>query len=258
MIQEIADPGPFDLRKGSKGVGVLFVHGFTASAAELRPMAQAVAESAGWRCSALLLPGHGTRIADMQGVNGSAWVAAVESAYQELSQECEKVLVVGLSLGAVLACHLAIRRQKDPKLRGLILLAPAFGVTGAREIGIRAGRLVRSLINKGTRASDYFLDHRLYSYLQIPLNRATEVLQLGRAAVENMSRLRDLPILMFVGDRESTVSLDKMLAVAQDHSWIRLVRLPRSRHILPVEPDKEILFEASLRFMEECVVGVSQ
>ena len=31
------------------------------------------------------------------------------------------------------------------------------------------------------------------------------------------------------------------------------MHLPRSRHILTVEPDKEMMFEASIRFMEECV-----
>jgi hypothetical protein len=107
--------------------------------------------------------------------------------------------------------------------------------------------------NKGTRASDYFLDNRLYSYLQIPLNLAAELIQLGGQAAANMSRLRDLPIMMFVGERESTVSLEKMLSVAKDNPWIRLVRLPRSRHILTVEPDRKMMFEASIRFMEQCL-----
>jgi len=94
--------------------------------------------------------------------------------------------------------------------------------------------------------------------LQIPLNRAAELIQLGREAAQNIGRLRDLPIMMFVGDRESTVSLEKILSVARENSWIRLVHLPRSRHILTVEPDKEMMFEASIRFMEECVGSLSR
>jgi len=68
-----------------------------------------------------------------------------------------------------------------------------------------------------------------------------------------MGRLSRIPVVIFAGNRESTVSLDKILAVARDNPWIRLVRLPRSRHILTVEPDKEILFETSIRFMEQCL-----
>ena len=252
-IREVADPSPFEMGNKTNEVGVLFVHGFTASPSEMRPMAESVMQNLGWRCSGLLLPGHGTHIQDMRRTTGKDWLTAVEHAYERLSRECDRVLLVGLSLGAVLACHLALRRANDPKLRGLVLLAPAFGVTTARAASLHLVRPLRSFLSKGTRASDYFLDNRLYSYLQIPLDRAVEVLRLGRDAVANMSKLRSLPVLMFAGDRESTVSLRRILNVAQDNPWIRFVRLPRSRHILTVEPDKEMMFEASLRFMEECV-----
>jgi carboxylesterase len=252
-IREFADPSPFDLGNKTNEVGVLFVHGFTASPSELRPMAQYVVQNLGWRCTGLLLPGHGTHIHDMRRATGKDWISAVEHAYERLSGECDRVLLVGLSLGAVLACHLALRRSNDPKLRGLVLLAPAFGVTAARVATLQLVRPVRNFLSKGSRASDYFLDHRLYSYLQIPLDKAAEVLRFGREAVANMSKLRNLPVLMFAGDRESTVSLEKILSVARDNPWIQLVRLPRSRHILTVEPDKEMMFEASLRFMEQCV-----
>ena len=77
---------------------------------------------------------------------------------------------------------------------------------------------------------------------------------LGDKAAANMGKLRDLPVMMFIGDRESTVSPEKILSVARDNPWIRLVRLSRSRHILTVEPDKEMMFEASIRFMEECLM----
>ena len=255
-IRQLADPRPFDMGNRTNDVGVLFVHGFTASPSEMRPMAQSVAQLSGWRCAALLLPGHGTRIEDMQRATGKDWLGAVEQAYEKLSRECDRVVLVGLSLGAVLACHLALRRLNDPKLRGLVLLAPAFGVTSARAATVHVVRTVRKFLGKGTRASDYFLDNRLYSYLQIPLNRAVEVLRLGREAVANMGKLRSLPVLMFAGDRESTVSLERIVSVARDNPWIRFVRLPRSRHILTVEPDKEMMFEASVRFMEECVRDV--
>jgi hypothetical protein len=68
-----------------------------------------------------------------------------------------------------------------------------------------------------------------------------------------MDKLRNLPVMIFAGDRESTVSLSKILSVASNNPWIRLLRLPRSRHILTVEPDNQILFETSIRFMEECL-----
>jgi carboxylesterase len=258
MIRDAADPAPFDYDKATTSVGVLFLHGFTASPAEMRPMASFVSQLKHWRCTGPLLPGHGTTIEDMQRSRSDAWLGMADEAYEQLAQQCDRVFIVGLSLGAVLACHVALRRSGDPKLRGIVLLAPAFGVTLKHALGIHLLRPVRYLRNKGARASDYFLDHRLFSYLHVPVGLAAEVLKLGSEAVRNMSKLRKIPTLMFVGDRESTVSLEKMLAVTQAHPSIRLVRMPKSRHILTVEPDREMMFETSVRFMEECLGEFAQ
>jgi carboxylesterase len=253
MLRRVADPRPFDLGSAASRVGVLFVHGFTASPAEMRPIAQAVAQSTGWRCKGIVLPGHGTQVEDMMQTNSEDWLSAVQREYEALSRECDHVFLVGLSLGAVLCCHVALQFLHDRKLRGIALLAPAFGVTRVRQLGIHLLRPLRNLRSKGRRASDYFLDNRLYTYLQLPVYLAAQVIKLGGTAARSIGQLRNVPVMIVAGDRESTVSLDKILQVARDNSWIRLVRLPRSRHILTMEPDKEILFETSIRFMEECL-----
>jgi carboxylesterase len=253
MIRALGNPQPFDLGDRASKTGLLFIHGFTASPAEMRQMAESLSSKTGWRCIGPLLPGHGTRVDDMEGTSAEDWVRSIDQAYAEIAGTCDHVFLVGLSLGALLAANVALRRSGDSKLRGMILMAPAFGVRAWRAIGMHLLRPVRKLRDKGKRASDYFLDHRLYTYLHIPLNRAAEVLRLGRQTIERIGTLKNLPTLMFIGERESTVSLDKMLSVAKQNPWIRLIRLPRSRHILPVEPDREMLFEATRRFVEECL-----
>jgi carboxylesterase len=253
MIRAQADPAPFDLGDAAGGVGLLFIHGFTASPTEMRPMASFIKNATGWRCAGPLLPGHGSRIEDLRYTRGEDWVAAVEKAYATLSQDCSQVFLVGLSMGAVLACHVALRRSGDGKLRGVILLAPAFGVRRWRSVVVHLLGPLGYASGKTRRAADYFLDNRLFTYLATPLDRAADVIRLGREASRSMSSLRDLPVMMATGDRESTVSLQKMLTVAAENPWIQLVRLPRSRHIVTVEPDAELLFEHSLRFVKECL-----
>jgi carboxylesterase len=253
LIYKRGDARPFEMGDRSGSVGLLFVHGFTASPAEMRPMAEAFAMRSRWRLKGILLPGHGTRIEDMQSARGEDWIAAVQRACAELEKECQHVFVCGLSLGASLACHAALRRSSSSRLRGLILMAPAFGVTLKRTIGLYLMRPIRNLRNKGQRAADYFLDHRLYSHLYTPLNLAVDVLRLGGEAAARLGELRELPVLLFAGELESTVSLDKIRASSSANPWIRFVSLPRSRHILTVEPDRETLFETSAQFVEECV-----
>jgi carboxylesterase len=255
LICELGNAAPFDFGDAASDVGILLVHGFTASPAEMRPMGEYLAARKGWRCKGILLPGHGTRIEDMRKTTGADWVDSVEKTLKELSRECRHVFLAGLSLGAVLSCHVALRAIKDEKLRGMILMAPAFGVSTKKAIGVRLLSPFVKLRAKGTRASDYFLDHGLYSYVHNPLNRVMELLRLGSESVRRLPELKKLPTVLFVGDLESTVSLDKQLMAAKENPWIRLVRLPKSRHILPLEPDRARMFEETEKFVEECLRG---
>jgi carboxylesterase len=253
LISEAGNPSPFDMGNPQSDVGVLLVHGFTASPAEMRPLAQYLASHTAWRCKGILLPGHGTTVEDMQNADGKDWMTAVEKAYDEVARDCRHVFVAGVSLGGTLCCHLGLRRRKDPKLGGLIVIAPAFGISLEKTVALRLLRPFLRLRRKNKRASDYFLDHRLYSYVQNPLNRAAEVLSLGGEAFRRIGELKGLPVVLFAGDLESTVSLAKMHATKRNNPWIELVRLPKSRHILTMEPDREMMFEAIVKFVEECL-----
>ena len=255
IIQQLADPSPFDLGNAAerrrRPVRPWF---YRIPCQRCGRWPRRSRRRQGGGASDFYCPGHGTRIEDMQRASGEDWVAAVEREYEDFHAGMQS----GVSGRAVARCSTllpsgACADRRIRSLRGMILMAPAFGVTTCTNARHSSGRTVHNLRNKGRRASDYFLDHDLYSYLQIPLNLAAELIQLGREAAQNMGKLRDLPVMMFVGDRESTVSLEKILSVARKNPWIRLVRLPRSRHILTVEPDKEMMFEASIRFMEECL-----
>jgi carboxylesterase len=253
IICEFADPSPFDLGGPGSKVGVLFVHGFTASPAEMRPIANFVHHHTGWRCKAIVLPGHGTRVEELQTTHGRDWLDAVDKACVDLSESCQHVFLAGMSMGAVLCCHIAWRRAGWANLKGLILLSPAFGVSTRRAMALPLLRRVKRMRNKGPKAAHYFLDRGLFSYLEDPLNRVVDVLRLGRQAWSNLDKLKDVPVLLLSGDLDRTVSLDWMRTAIERNPWIRWVRLPGSRHILTVEPDSPAVFETSVRFMKECL-----
>jgi pimeloyl-ACP methyl ester carboxylesterase len=113
--------------------------------------------------------------------------------------------------------------------------------------------------SKGPKAAHYFLEKRLFSYVETPLNRAADVIRLGRHAWKNLDKLRDVPVLMFAGALDTTVSLSLIREAARRNPAIRFVSLPKSRHILTVEPDAAEAFAASVEFMEaNCTGGVSR
>jgi carboxylesterase len=71
--------------------GVLLIHGFTATTAEVRLLADAFKKQ-GLTVSAPLLPGHGTSPQDMNRQHYTDWIACVESAYKKLRETCSKVI----------------------------------------------------------------------------------------------------------------------------------------------------------------------
>lgn len=115
--QAPCDPAPFELGGGPRGV--LLLHGFSGTPFELRFLGERLADH-GLRVSAPLLPGHGTRPEDMQATGPADWLAAAERALADLRADCERVAVVGLSLGALLAIELAAGRPGDVAAVGLV------------------------------------------------------------------------------------------------------------------------------------------
>ncbi len=111
--------GPFDLPGGSPGI--LLIHGFTATTAEVRPLAERL-NQAGYSISAPLLPGHYTHPSDLNRVRWQDWVETVEDAYQALRSRTGQIIVGGESTGGLLSLYLA---QRHPEIAALLLYAVA-------------------------------------------------------------------------------------------------------------------------------------
>ena len=52
------------------------------------------------------MPGHGTTIEDCNSTKYYEWLNAVEKGVAEMYSACDKVIVMGVSMGGVLSLHL--------------------------------------------------------------------------------------------------------------------------------------------------------
>lgn len=99
------------LPEGKNSVGVVLVHGFLASPAELRGFGEKLA-AAGYPVIGVRLKGHGTSPWDLRTRRWRDWLDSVRRGYRIMSAFADKVCVVGFSSGGALSLILAAEQPK--------------------------------------------------------------------------------------------------------------------------------------------------
>lgn len=107
--------------------GVLLIHGLGGTPIELKRVARAV-HAEGYTAACCTLAGHCGTESDLVATRWQDWHASVDAAFERLSERCDRIVVGGLSLGAVLALHLAAQRPNQ--VHGLALYAPTLWYDG--------------------------------------------------------------------------------------------------------------------------------
>lgn len=259
---------PFALGDGPDAC--LLLHGLTGAPGEVRPLGEALA-AAGMRAIGPLLPGHGTRPADLALVTRADLLAAAAAELAKLSG-ARRLFVAGLSAGALLALQLAARAPGAgaKAIAALALLAPAIRFSGsswafAEVLGRFPGPSL--VIGKGPRGivapipapvdapSSGELPPQTWadgSYSAIPLSWARELRLLSREALAAAPRVR-APALILHGGRDDTAAVSgaRLLSSRLAGNSIRLRVFPESGHVLPLDRDSPAVCSAVVSFFRE-------
>jgi len=107
---------------GKVPMGVLVLHGFTSHIHCVDALVKPLRETdLPYRFP--ILRGHGTKFEDMEGATNRDWYEDAENALLDLYREADKVLVVGLSMGGLVALELAAKHRD--KVCGVVSVAAA-------------------------------------------------------------------------------------------------------------------------------------
>jgi len=104
LIMPTAEPFFFP----GDSTGCLLVHGFTGTPKEMRWVGEHLSAQ-GRSVLGVRLAAHATRPQDMIRARWPDWLASVEDGWHLLSSCCDKVFVIGLSMGGVLSLTFAAR-----------------------------------------------------------------------------------------------------------------------------------------------------
>lgn len=99
--------------------GVMLVHGFTGSPADMRPLATALFE-AGYDCHVPMHPGMATDIANLNSMTAAIWRETSLERWREHTERYAKTVLIGYSMGGSAAIQMAAEQAPDL----LLLIAP--------------------------------------------------------------------------------------------------------------------------------------
>ncbi len=164
---------------------VLLLHGLTDAPYSVRALAEALAARGAW-VIALRVPGHGTAPVGLTTVVWQSFAAAARLAAEHLAQQVGDdvpLFLVGYSNGAALAIHYALRARGDAALRdpaGLVLLAPAIGITRAAALAVWQARLGTLLGLDKVAWNSILPEFDPYKYNSFPVNGGDQMFLLTR------------------------------------------------------------------------------
>jgi len=243
----------FELGDGE--VGVVCVHGLTGTPADLRFLGEQLAR-AGYAVRAPLLPGHGTTVDDLARRRWREWADCVEGAFDAMRARCDRVALVGQSLGGLLSLELASRRADVAAVA--TLAAPVWLGALGRRIARWAERgwldRIRALPKpRGPDVRDRRARADNPSYRAFPVRAIAELAATMRAADASLDKIA-APVLVVHGEHDHTAPVACARYIAErTHGALRI--LPRSYHLVAADVERELVAAYVIEHLREHVVA---
>jgi carboxylesterase len=232
-----ADGGP---------VGALLCHGFTGCPQSLRPWAEHLA-AAGLTVRLPRLPGHGTTWREMNLTTWEDWYAEVARALDDLLARCERVFVMGLSMGGTLAIRLA--EQYGDRIAGLVLVNPSLLTKRPDRFLLPVVRLLVPSF-PGIASDIKKPGSTELAYDRIPLKAAYSLSKLWLVTRGDLEKV-DQPILLFRSTEDHVVEPDSSVLLRDKvaSTDITEVVLEDSYHVATLDNDAKRIFDGTVDFV---------
>lgn len=243
-VEVVVEPFAFDGRGGS---AALCLHGLTGTPYEVRPLGRAVAD-AGIHAFGPALPGHNATPEALAAVAHGAWLDAAHGHLGALRERFDRVAVVGLSMGGLLALALAQSARVD----ALVVVGTPLELP--RPVRWTVPWLKRlwpmSTKRGGSDIRDAAARARHPSYDVMPLHSVHELMRLQRRVRGGLSAIR-APILVAHGAHDRTADpadarriFDAVSSEVREHYVCAA-----SAHVVPVDHDGAELGRRTAEFI---------
>lgn len=234
-----------------KRLGCLLLHGFTSSLDTVNGLVPRL-ERHGIPYRMPILRGHCTRPEDMVGVTWHDWYADAEKALLDLSPEVQTSVVVGLSMGGLLALQLGM--EHADRLAGVVTVAAALRF--ADPLTPLAPILAKLFkfwpIDPAKACTDKEVAKKSTNYRRFATDSSASLLEYARLIERRLPELR-VPILIIHAYQDKVIKPESA-QIIQDRASSpekRLVWFEQSGHEMMQDLEREAVFDTIEAFLLE-------
>lgn len=231
---------------GQGKMGCLLLHGFTSCPFQLRLLGNFLSE-AGYTVSIPLLPGHGTSPKDLRKCNWSEWYEKSKTELFELRKKCEKVYLIGLSMGGSLALHLAAHYE----INGIVAMAPGLHL---QNKFVFLSHYIHWLYPYSKKRSgvDIRAKEKTVSYNKIPVRSLSQLIKLFKHLKYDLNDIY-APLLIIHAKEDHVIDEKSVVEIYENVSSKnkRILELNESYHIITLDIEKEKVFREIKNFLND-------
>lgn len=224
--------------------GVVVTHGFTGNPRATTPLGQLL-HGLGHTVDVVRLPGHGSTVRDLGRTRYADWRRTVEEALDRTAAECDRVVLVGHSMGGTLSLDVASSRPDDVAgvvaINAIVLsptellarLAPALQwvlpLVPRDAAGLPTDDIARPDVSEG-------------AYAMVPAKAAQSLMrELPRVRAQLLDLVQ--PLLIVTSPQDHTVLPTNGDAIAElvGSGDVHRVTAARSYHVPQIDWDRELV-----------------
>ncbi len=242
------DPNNYEFNPESKK-GVYIIHGFSSTTYEIKALAEFLG-NAGFHVKADNLPGHGTTVEDCNSTKFTDWLAYVEQGVAELASTCDTVFVVGISMGGVLALHLA----SIFPLNGVVVAATVLEFKKRFMIRV-VNKLLHRFIPKLDKSAIYdkadLKNMKFYGYNHYPMIALNEMRKMTNVIRKELPKVK-IPIMIIhtMVDKTSVFENVNIIKNNINSTEIQELIVHKANHSLfDTNDDQKHIFDETLNFI---------
>jgi pimeloyl-ACP methyl ester carboxylesterase len=198
-------------------LAIVYIHGFSASKGEVRPLPDEVADQLDANLYYTRLTGHGQGGAAMADGSVNAWINDYEEALAIGRAIGDKVIVIATSTGGSLAAWAATQPGASEGVAAIAFISPNFGVkaSGAELLTMPWGREIAELIAGKQRSfvPRNALHEKFWTY-RYPIAATLPMVALTKLAYGAPVEKATIPALFIFSDSDRIVRSDRTREIA--------------------------------------------